>query len=108
MTSLTSFLRLRNYTFKTFSLYKGKNLEHMKLQISPGFKFYGLINILGLKARCEVEIGLPFSVKVDVELMPIQIAKGALVLSRGKNDMSKGPRVFVKISAIAVRIHFSL
>lgn len=81
---------------------KGKFLAHMNLKISPGFKLYGLINILGIEAQCEVSVSLPFKVKVRVELMPIKLAKGALVLAKGRDDLTKGPEVAVGISPLGV------
>ena len=76
----------------------------MNLRIDFGFKMYGQISILGLRAECEISVSLPFSVKVRVELMPINLAGGALVLAKGRNDLTKGPQVAVGVSPLGVSV----
>ena len=74
----------------SFSL-TGVELPHVPLSIPPGFKFNGTLNILGLEASADINIGLPDGLYFGVSLPPINIAGGILEMYASSTDRSRGP-----------------
>ena len=74
----------------SFSLF-GVELPHVPLSIPQGYRFKGTINILGLEATADVNIGFPNGIYFAVELPPIRIGGELLQMYASKSDNSKGP-----------------
>ncbi|XP_057311457.1 uncharacterized protein LOC130649225 [Hydractinia symbiolongicarpus] len=85
---------------------KGTKIELLEVTIPEGFMLKGLINILGYKIKCDNFVDFPKLIQVYDELSPIKIGKGLIAVSKSKNDLENGPKVFVKISKeeVAVKI----
>ena len=74
----------------------------MDLQISSGFQFSGIIKFLKIEAKCSIKVTYPLNVQVEVDMKPLSLVKGALVLSRSLKDRENGPKVFVGVARTGV------
>ena len=74
----------------SFSL-SGVELPHVPLSIPQGYRFKGTLNILGLEASADINIGLPNGLYVGVSLPPLRIAGGILQMYASSTDRSNGP-----------------
>ena len=74
----------------SFSLF-GVELPHVPLSIPQGYRFKGTLNILGLEASADVNIGLPDGIYFGVALPPIRIGGELLQMYASTSDKSNGP-----------------
>ena len=74
----------------SFSLF-GVELPHVPLSIPQGYRFKGTLNILGLEATADVNLGFPDGIYFAVELPPIRVGGELLQMYASKSDKSKGP-----------------
>ena len=83
----------------SFSLF-GVELPHVPLSIPQGYRFKGTINILGLVASADVNIGLPTGIEFAVSLPPIRIGGELLQMYASKSDTSRGPFLTADIDLV--------
>ena len=83
----------------SFSLL-GKELPHVPLSISQGFRLKGTINILGLEASADVTLSLPNGLKMDVSLPVLRLSGNLLSMYASSNDRSRGPYLIVNITLL--------
>ena len=74
----------------SFSLF-GVELPHVPLSIPQGYRFKGTLNILGLEASADVNIGLPDGIYFGVALPPIRIGGELFQMYASTSDKSNGP-----------------
>ena len=79
-----------NGFLSSFSLF-GVELPHVPLSIPQGYRFKGTLNILGLEATADVNIGLPTGLYFGVSLPPISIGGALLQMFASESDTSNGP-----------------
>lgn len=80
----------------------GTKIDHMNINIQPGFVFQGTINLIGLQMKCDLKILIPYALKLNIDMQPLTIAGGALQLARSAQDKLNGPKVYVAISKAEV------
>ena len=93
----------------SFSLF-GVELPHVPLSIPQGYRFKGTLNILGLEASADVNIGLPTGVYFGISLPPIKIGGELLQMFASSSDQSNGPFLTADIDILpspSVDIHAS-
>ena len=78
-----------NGFLSSFSLF-GVELPHVPLSIPQGYRFKGTLNILGLEASADVNIGFPDGIYFAIALPPINVG-GLLQMSASQSDTSNGP-----------------
>eukprot|EP00794_Sanderia_malayensis_P007160 gene7160-7967_t len=85
---------------------RGKELSVLKTKIENGFRLQGKIRILGsnLYLDCAIAYAPKPKLKLQVEMLPINIAGGLIALQRSKNEPEKGPMFLGQISAAGVKI----
>lgn len=89
--------------FSSFSLL-GKELPHVPLSISPGYRLNGTLNILGLEGSADITINLPSSMTVNVALPPIVIGNGLLTITASATDRSRGPYLRSAVTILPSRM----
>ena len=88
-----------NGFLSSFSLF-GVELPHVPLSIPQGYRFKGTINILGLMATADVNIGLPTGIEFAVSLPPIRIGGELLQMYASRSDSSRGPFLTADIDLV--------
>ena len=83
----------------SFSLL-GKELPHVPLSISQGYRLKGTINILGLEARADVTFSLPDGLKMAVSLPALKLSGDLLAMYASNSDKSKGPYLIANITLL--------
>ena len=91
--------RFPNGFLSSFSLF-GVELPHVPLSIPQGYRFNGTLNILGLEASADVNIGFPDGIYFAVALPPIRIGGELLQMSASKSDTSNGPFLMADIDLL--------
>ena len=87
----------------------GKSLPKAGIEIPPGYRRKGTIKILGLVAHADVTIN-PHSVKMNIALPRLRIARGLIQMYASSRDRSRGPLLKVFVTAVPrhnVDIHAS-
>ena len=87
-----------NGFLSSFSLF-GVELPHVPLSIPQGYRFKGTLNILGLEASADVNIGFPDGIYFAVALPPIDVG-GLLRMSASQSDTSNGPFLMADIDLL--------
>ena len=88
----------------------GKSLPKAGIDIPPGYRLKGTLNIFGLVANADVTINHR-NVKMDIALSPLRIARGLLQMYASRKDRSRGPFLKVFVTAVPrpkVDIHASM
>ena len=81
----------------SFSL-DGKELDSVHLSIPAGFHFKGTLDIIGVSGSADICVNFPNALSIDVELSPISVAGGLLLMRRSENDTSNGPFLKANVS----------
>ena len=83
----------------SFSLL-GKELPHVPLSISQGYRLKGTVNILGLEANADVTVNVPNGVNMEVSLPVLKLSEDLLSIYASSSIKSRGPYLIANITLL--------